>query len=76
MNTDNQERIIAAVVMDAVGINVSPHNLLLIAFKVFLEVNGHILLNLVTFKPLASQVCIHNSYFISESMLAWILNCV
>ena len=52
MNTDNQERIIAAVGMAVVGINVSPHNLLLIVFKVFLEVNGYILLNLVTFKPL------------------------
>ena len=55
MNTDNQERIIAAVVMDVVGINVSPHNLLLIVFKVFLEVNGDIQLNLVTFKPLPQQ---------------------
>ena len=34
MNTDNQERIIAAVGMVVVGINVSPHNLLLIVFKV------------------------------------------
>ena len=50
--------ILAAVVMDVVGINVGViginlHHLLLIVFKVFLEVNGYILLNLVTFKQLS-----------------------
>ena len=43
---------IAAAAMDVVGKNVPPRHLLLIVFKVFLEVNGYILLNLVTFKPL------------------------
>ena len=46
---------IAAATMDVVGKNVplSLWHLLLIVFKVFLEVNGYILLNLVTFKPSA-----------------------
>ena len=52
MNTHIQELIIVAVVVDVVGIDVSPQHLLQIVFKVFLEVNGDIQLNLVTFKPL------------------------
>ena len=52
MNTHIQELIIAAVMVDVVGINVPLQHLLRIVFKVFLEVNGFIQLNLVTFKPL------------------------
>jgi hypothetical protein len=52
INTHIQELIIAAAVVDVVGINVPLQHLLLIVFKVFLEVNGFIQLNLVTFKPL------------------------
>ena len=56
MNTHIQELIIVAVVVDVVGIDVSPQHLLQIVFKVFLEVNGDIQLNLVTFKPLDTQL--------------------
>ena len=56
MNTHIQELIIVAVVVDVVGIDVSPQHLLQIVFKVFLEVNGDIQLNLVTFKPLHTQL--------------------
>ena len=52
MNTHIQELFIAAVVVDVVGINVPLQHLLQIVFKVFLEANGFIQLNLVTFKPL------------------------
>ena len=54
MNTLIQELFIAAVVVDVVGINVPLHHLQQIVFKVFLEANGFIQLNLVTFKPLPS----------------------
>ena len=46
--------IIAAVVVDVVEISVPLQHLLQIVFKVFLEANGFIQLNLVTFKPLPS----------------------
>ena len=50
----------AAVVMDVVGKIVANQHLPLVVFKVFLELNGNILMNLVTFKPSSRSVCIDN----------------